>query len=112
MVVFCMMNDLCPQGKRAKPRPGEILTETQQVSVTYLAKVMCRVPNSMFIGPGAGRFWKAHASFDIEADAMLGVLNNYGINHMNINDQIPNMEKRDSFHFSNTIVNKKILTQI
>ena len=70
---------------------------------------MCRVPNSMFVGPGAGKFWKAHASFDTEADAMLGVLNSYGVTHININGQIPNMQKRDAFHFANTIDNKNFL---
>ena len=118
IVVFCMLNDLVLT-KNAKKElwrenkfdywskdpsaRGDPLLNSHKFSITKLAQILSRCPNSVFIGPGNAQLWEMDDYFDLGAAAMLNILNSFGVTNVNAVELMQTMTKRGELHFDNTM---------
>ena len=100
------------QGGLTASAGGDPLLDGHRWSIDKLAAVMSRLPNSVFVGPGSARLWAMDEHFDRGSEKMLNTLDLYGITHINANELIGTMEKRDQWHFRDTVHNKTTICRI
>ena len=87
---------------------GDPLLEIHRSNIRQLARVMARLPNAIFVGPGNARLWNLTYHFDKGSACMLETLIDYGITHINAVEIMQGMSKRGRMHFENTNINRTL----
>ena len=82
---------------------GYPLLEDHRRDMTQLARVMARLPTSIFVGPGNAKLWSMNEHFDRGSAAMLKILEGHGVTNINAVEAMQGMTKRGHFHFNNTL---------
>ena len=71
---------------------GDPLLDEFRYGIKKLARVMARMPNSVFVGPGNARLWEMDPHFDRAANGMLSILDGYGVTNINVVEMCQTME--------------------
>ena len=64
-----------------------------------LARVMDRLPNSIFVGPGNAKLWEMDPHFDRASECMLSIVDGYGVANVNTVEIMQTMGKCGTIHF-------------
>ena len=91
---------------------GDPLLNSHKFSITKLAKILARCPNSVFVGPGNAKLWELEDYFDLGANAALNILNSHGVTNINAVEIMQTMTKRGELHFDNTMQSRVGAAQI